>query len=214
MRKWLPIVLVIAAVAASLFVYPKLPEVVPQHWDMHGNVNSNGSKFTVAFIIPLVMAFIYLLMRVLPHIDPRKENYSGFLPTFEWIFITIMATLLGMHLALLATATGRDVNMGLFVPGMIGLLFIALGFLLPKAKSNWFVGIRTPWTLSSDLAWEKTHKLGGTLFMIAGAIVVLAAFTRPIVAHLAIGVSIGLAALSLVVYSYFVWRDDPARKTM
>jgi uncharacterized membrane protein len=113
-----------------------------------------------------------------------------------------------MHIALLAAAAGYPVRFERWVPVAIGLFLIVLGNLLPRARPNWFVGIRTPWTLSSDRVWEKTHRLAGYVFVVAGIIVTIIGLTGVHVAPILMGPIIGVAALSLVVYSYVEWRRE------
>jgi uncharacterized membrane protein len=206
MRKWIPYIIVAIAVAASLFQFSQLPERMPTHWGMNGEINGWSSRLWGASVIPLILLLLALMMRWLPTIDPRRANYPKFAGTFEAIFISIMLLLLFTHFAMLAAAAGYPIRMERWVPVGVGLLFIVLGNLLPRARPNWFVGIRTPWTLSSDRVWEKTHRLAGYVLVIAGIIVAILGLTGYRFAPILMGPVIGVAALSLVVYSYVEWR--------
>lgn len=208
MRKWIPTLLVVVATVASVLAYPGLDERVPTHWNMSGEVDGWSSRFSVAWLIPLVMAGMVVLFRVLPHIDPRRANYEKFSLAYDTIVVVIMAFMLGMHLLLLATGSGYQLPVARIVPAAVGVMFITLGLLLPKAHPNWFVGIRTPWTLSSDLSWERTHRLGGTLFMLSGALAILSAVAFP---HRSAWVLVGSGVGSVVIlfaYSFVVWKQD------
>jgi len=149
-------------------------------------------------------------MRWLPRIDPRGANYPKFAGTFNGLFISIMLFILGMHFVILASALGYPVAMGRWVPIGMGAFFIVMGNLLPRARPNWFVGIRTPWTLSSDRVWEKTHRLAGYVFVVLGVLIgligVVSGGSDLVMPWL--GGLIGIAALSLVVYSYVEWRRE------
>jgi uncharacterized membrane protein len=211
MRKWIPVLIVLIAVAASAVMYPHLPERMPTHWSRTGEVNGWSSRFWGAWMMPLVLAGTWLLMRALPHIDPRRDNYANFRGAYETIIIAVMLLLLGVHVMVLEAASGRAISFERVVPGAIGVLFIVVGAVMPRIQSNWFVGIRTPWTLSSDLSWKKTHRVGGYLFMAVGALTVLAALVVP-----ALTFKILFAAALVMVtfvfwYSYSVWKTDPAR---
>jgi uncharacterized membrane protein len=210
-RKWIPVIIVLAAVAASIFVYPQLPERVPTHWSTSGEVDGWSSRFWGAWLMPLVLAGTWLLMRAIPHIDPRRENYAKFMNVYEIMVIAVMLLLLGAHLLILAMATGHNVSLTRVMPAGIGGLFIVMGVLLPRVQPNWFVGIRTPWTLSSDLAWERTHRTGGYLFIAAGVLIVLTALLAPALTFkVLLGTALTLVVF-LFVYSYIVWKQDPAR---
>jgi uncharacterized membrane protein len=208
MRKWTPYIIVAIAVAASLFQFSQLPERMPTHWGVNGEINGWSSRLWGASVIPLVLLLLALMMRWLPTIDPRRANYPKFAGTFEAIFISIMLLLLLTHIALLAAAAGYPIRFERWVPVGIGLLFIVLGNLLPRARPNWFVGVRTPWTLSSDRVWEKTHRLAGYVLVIAGIIVAILGLTGYKFAPILMGPVIGVAALSLVIYSYVEWRRE------
>jgi uncharacterized membrane protein len=212
MRKWIPVLVVIAALAASVFTYQNLPDTIPTHWDLEGNVNGWSSRFWGAFGLPLIMVAVYAVMRFLPLIDPRRENYAKFQGAYEGIILTVLVFMFAMHVLVLRAATGHGFSMEKVMPIGLGLLFIAIGNLLPRARSNFFVGIRTPWTLSSEKSWEKTHRLGGYVFVIVGILMAVSSFMPietgwPIVAGLT-----AVAMLGLVVYSYVAWRDDPDKR--
>jgi uncharacterized membrane protein len=208
MRKWIPAFFVIVATVASIIAYPGMDERVPTHWNMSGEVDGWSSRFAVAWMLPLVMAGMVLLFKVLPLIDPRRANYEKFSGAYSAIVIVIMGFMLGMHLLLLAMGSGYDLPIERIVPASVGVMFIVLGLLLPKAHPNWFVGIRTPWTLSSDLSWERTHRLGGTLFMISGALAILSAFAFPHRSSWILVASGVGSVIFLFAYSFIVWKQD------
>jgi uncharacterized membrane protein len=185
---------------------------MPTHWSASGEANGWSSKLWGAWTLPLIMAVVLVLMRALPYIDPRKANYEKFAGMYDALVILILAFMLGMHIVVLAAATGTPVRMDRIVMPSVGVFFAIMGVLLPRAHPNWFVGIRTPWTLTSDLSWERTHKLGGKLFMTFGILMVAAGLFAP---EQAIRVLV-IAAIALVVflfaYSYQVWKTDPSKR--
>lgn len=208
MRKWIPYLIVAVAIVASLIQFSHLPARMPTHWGVNGEVNGWSSRLWGAFTLPLILLLLALMMKWLPNIDPRRANYPKFAGTFDAIFISVMLLLLVMHVALLAAARGYPVRFERWVPVAIGLFLVVLGNLLPRARPNWFIGVRTPWTLSSDRVWEKTHRLAGYVFVAAGIIVAIIGLTGVRFAPALIGPVIGAAALSLVVYSYVEWRRE------
>ena len=212
MRKWIPILLIVAAVAATILYYPKLPETMTTHWSVSGEPNGFSSRLWGAWMLPVIMAAVWLIMRAIPHIDPRKANYEKFSGMYDALVILILAFMLAMHIVLLMAATGAPIRMERVVMPSVGVFIAIMGILIPKAHPNWFVGIRTPWTLTSDLSWERTHKIGGTLFVILGVLMVASSFVAP---ETAIWILVA-AALGIVVflfaYSYQVWKGDPLKR--
>lgn len=208
MRKWIPLLIVAAALIASALVYPDLPERMPTHWNLAGEVDEWGPRAVGAWIIPVIIAFMWALMRWLPSIDPRGKNYVKFGGAFEGIMISVMLFMLVLHGLTLRAALGYPVAMERIVPVGVGLLFIVIGNLLPRARPNWFVGIRTPWTLSSDRVWEKTHRVGGRLFVAGGIIVTLSTFLGATWSERVLIAVVVVCSLGAVVYSYVEWRKE------
>ncbi|MEO8908959.1 MAG: SdpI family protein [Gemmatimonadaceae bacterium] len=208
MRKWIPFLIVIAAITASAVVYPKLPETMATHWDMDGQANGWSSRFVGAFITPLLMLAVWGFLRVLPAIDPRGSNYLKFGDAFQAIVVSIMFFLLAMHIFILRAALGYPVALQRGVPLGIGVLLVVIGNLLPRARPNWFLGIRTPWTLSSDRVWEKTHRAGGQMFVGGGILIILAAIVIPQWAHFVLITVVVACSLGAAIYSYVEWKRE------
>jgi uncharacterized membrane protein len=203
--------MVAAALGFTAAMYGRLPERVPTHWDMNGAVNGDSSRAFAAWLVPGIMALIALVLPRLPAIDPRRANYAKFRPTYDLVVNGILTMLLVMHVAMLGFALGWPISMERFTPFMVGALLILLGNVMPRARPNWMFGIRTPWTLSNDRVWERTHRLGGVLFVIAGAALVLAALLFPSATFHVIIVAVVGASVVPLVYSYFAWRQESAR---
>lgn len=209
MRKWIPLVVIVVAFAASAAVYSDLPARMPTHWSMAGEVDGWMDRPWGAFLLPLMLLVGLGMFHLLPRIDPRGANYAKFKGTYEILIITTMVFLLGAHLVILAIALGNDISVTRVMPIGMGILFIVIGNLLPRTRSNWFVGVRTPWTLSSDRVWERTHRFGGRLFVAGGALIVLSALFAPdLTQRVLIGVSV-VVSVGVLGYSYVIWRNDP-----
>lgn len=212
MRKWYPITIVAAAFLSSALVFARLPERVPVHWNAAGEVDRYGSRFEGAVLLPLVILGMALLIPVLPRLDPRGANYEKFRPTYHLVMNATLTFMLAIHLVALGTALGIALPMERLMPVGVGVLLIVLGNALPRARPNWMFGIRTPWTLSNDRAWERTHRVGGYLMVAAGVVVLLSAFVVPVpmMTWLLIG-AVVVASLGSVVYSYVAWRQETRR---
>jgi uncharacterized membrane protein len=208
MRKWIPLLIVLGAVVASAVVYPNLPTTIPTHWDMLGRPNGWSSRVWGAWVMPIFLLATYALMRVLPAIDPRGSNYIKFGGAFDGIIVSIMLFMLGMHIIILRAALGYPVAMQRVVPIGVGVLLVVIGNLLPRARPNWFVGIRTPWTLSSDRVWEKTHRVGGHVFVAGGILIVLAALAMQQWAHIVLMAVILACTATVLIYSYVEWKRE------
>jgi uncharacterized membrane protein len=159
-------------------------------------------------MIPLFLIGMLALFRFLPVIDPRGKNYTKFGGTFEGIIVSLMLFMLGLHIIVLRAALGYPVGMRRVLPIGVGALFIVIGNLLPRARPNWFIGLRTPWTLSSDRVWEKTHRFGGRVFVAGGILLVLAAFVSAQWAHVVLFAVILTCSAGVMVYSYLEWRRE------
>lgn len=212
MRKWIPLVLTIAAVIASIVVYPQLPERMPTHWSATGEANDWSSRLWGAWLLPLMMALVWFIMRALPHVDPRRANYEKFSGMYDWLINLILVFMLGMHVVTLMAATGSPVRMDRVIMPAVGVFITIMGLMIPRAHPNWFVGIRTPWTLTSDLSWQRTHKLGGSLFVVLGLLMVVSTFIAPEIAIWVLAAAAVAITVFLFAYSYQVWKSDPSKR--
>jgi uncharacterized membrane protein len=211
MRKWLAPLLIIATVAFSIAMYSHLPNEMAVHWDLHGNVNGYGSRAEGAFILPALMIVVWLAMRGLPLIDPRRANYEKFADTYDLLVNSFVALLAVMQLALLGVALGWPVSMNRVGPALIGLQFVILGNALPRARPNWWFGIRTPWTLSNDRVWTRTHRVGGYMLTAAGVVLMLSAALASAWSF-ALGIGAVMAAsFGSLIYSYFAWKQETSQ---
>lgn len=208
MRKWIPLLIVVAAFVATAVVYPKLPASIPTHWNLSGQPDKWSGRFWGAWLMPVFILGAWALFRILPAIDPRGGNYVKFGGAFEGIVTAVMLFMLALHIVVLRAALGHPSDMRRVVPIGIGLLFLVIGNLLPRARPNWFVGIRTPWTLSSDRVWEKTHRLGGRVFVVAGILMVLAGILAVRWAHVVAFTVLLVSVAVILVYSYLEWKRE------
>ena len=211
MRKWLAPVIILVTIAVTVSVYSRLPDRMPVHWGMRGEVNRWGPRAEGAFLLPITMVGMWLLLRLLPRIDPRRANYAKFGDTYDLLVNSLIALVAVMHVALLGSALGWPISITRLVPALIGLQFIILGNALPRARSNWWFGIRTPWTLSNERVWMRTHRVAGYLLVAAG-IVLLVAAALPSAWTFTLGMTAAVAAaFGSIVYSYFAWKQETSK---
>ena len=208
MRKWIPLLIVVAAFIASAAVFPRLPETMPTHFDMSGQPNGWSSRLFGAWAVPLFLILMWGLFRVLPAIDPRGSNYAKFGGAFEGMIVSIMLFMLALHIVMLRSALGYPVAMQRVVAIGVGVLLAVIGNLLPRARPNWFIGIRTPWTLSSDRVWEKTHRFGGHVFVAGGILIILAGLVTAHWASILLVTIVLLCTAAVFVYSYVEWKRE------
>jgi len=208
MRKWFAPLLILAALAFSAATYSRLPERLPVHWTLSGNVDRYGSRVEGALLLPGLMIVVWLLLRFLPRIDPRRANYAKFSDTYDLLVHSLVALFAVMHVALLGTALGWPISMERLVPALVGLQFLILGNALPRARPNWWFGIRTPWTMSNDRVWMRTHRVGGYLLAGAGVVLLIAAAVPSIWTFALGAAAVVLAAFGSLIYSYFAWKQE------
>jgi uncharacterized membrane protein len=184
---------------------------IPVHWNWRGEVDRYGGKFEGLLLLPLVSLALYLLLLVLPLFDPGKANYRTFAGAYNLIRLMITLFLSAIYAVGVLVSLGYHVDMNTVIGLALGVLFIVLGNVLGKIRPNWFVGVRTPWTLSSKLSWTKTHRLAGWLFIVMGLLAVAWAILQN-AWMLGVMITVDIACgISLVVYSYLIYRKDPAR---
>ncbi|MBL8080596.1 MAG: SdpI family protein [Anaerolineales bacterium] len=201
--------LIAIAVIAGAVLWNQLPDQMPSHWNANDEVDGTMPRFWGVFLMPLITLGMFVLFLVLPAIDPLKANIAQFRETFNIFIVLIVAFMLYIHGLTLAWGLGyQNFKMSAAMLPFMGILFIAIGYLLRQAKRNFFIGIRTPWTLSSDSVWDKTHQLGSVLFMLSGAFAILGGFLGGMTAVWLMFIPLIGSTLFLVVYSYVLYRNE------
>jgi uncharacterized membrane protein len=199
-------VLFMLALGLAAFVYPILPDRIPVHWNIHGEVDKWGSRGFGVFGMLGMFAGCYLLMLVMPLVDPKRANYPKFQPTYRVIRWTIVIVLLAIWCAVLAVACGFPLAIPRLAMALVSLLFIVLGNFIGRVRYNWFVGVRTPWSLSSEEAWRLTHRASGPAFVLGGMLSLVGSLFGGLYAATAMIIGICGAILFAVVFSYFAFR--------
>ncbi|MBU1092799.1 SdpI family protein [Patescibacteria group bacterium] len=208
-NEWFSWLAIAIAAIVGWWTYPKLPAQVPSHWGITGEIDGWTSPLGHALGVPAMMLGLYILFLLIPILEPRRDHFHKSLGFYQMIRNFMMAFLLFLFLITTWTATtGQPLRIDVIVPIAVGVLFIFIGNYLHQVKSNFFMGIRTPWTLSSDIVWRKTHHLGGYMFVLGG----LLFFTTPLwptpLNFYIPMVGILLAALVPIVYSYWLFTKE------
>jgi uncharacterized membrane protein len=203
------ILLITIAVIAGAVLWNQLPDPMASHWNANDQVDGTMPKFWGVFMMPLITLGLTALFLVIPNIDPLKANIVQFRESFNIFIVLIVAFMLYVHGLTLAWSLGNTgFKMSSAMLPFMGVLFIAIGLMLRKAKRNFFIGIRTPWTLSSDSVWDKTHQLGSILFMASGAFALIGGLFGGMAAFWLMFVPLIGSTLFLVVYSYILYRNE------
>lgn len=169
----LPILLILFSVISSGIMFSNMPERIPIHWNFKGEIDNWESSLNHVLIMNIVIIGIYLLFIFLPYIDPRKKRYEQFKKIYHIFKNIILVFMVGIFFLTNLNAMSYNININVCIPLAVGILFIIIGNYMGKIKTNWFMGIRTPWTLSSEEAWNKTHRLGGKLFILSGFLIAI-----------------------------------------
>lgn len=207
-------IVLVLMLSLSLWAWFQIPAgtQVPIHFDINGNPDQFGSPLMGLFLLPVVALFLVLLLAFIPRLEPRQENLRQSGRAFRATWAMLLVFFAGLHtIIVLSTLQITQINLfEVFFPIAMGSLFLVLGNFMGKVRSNFIFGIRTPWTLSSELSWNKTHRLGGRLMMAVGALTIITSFFLPITWVLGILMGGLFVMMAIVmVYSWMVYRDDP-----
>ncbi|ODS42217.1 MAG: hypothetical protein MSIBF_02460 [Candidatus Altiarchaeales archaeon IMC4] len=191
--------------SAGVYFYPQMPDVMASHWNAQGGGSSYMSKFWGVFLMPLLCAGLFVFFILIPRIDPLKGNIEKFRNYYDRFVVLIILFLFYVYLLAIFWNKGARFDMALVMVPALGALFYFCGVLIENSKRNWFIGIRTPWTLTGDAVWDRTNKLGGKLFRVA-AVIAITVLLFPKHALLFVVVPVIFVAVFTFVYSYFEYQ--------
>lgn len=205
------IFLISISILGTLAVYPSLPTIIPSHWGLDGQVDGTSGKSFALFTgtLPLLM---YILFVFLPKIDPKKESYEKHKKAYDATIFSVVLFIIGIHWMTILAALNIFVDVTLFIRIFMGILFIVIGNFMLQIRQNYFFGIKTPWTLSSEVVWKKTHRFGAYCFAITGVLMLLSVFTRPAIAFGIVIGSVIATAIFTIVYSYYVFVQESKKE--
>ncbi|MVM34202.1 DUF1648 domain-containing protein [Spirosoma sp. HMF4905] len=208
----LMIAIMLAPLAYLGTIWNQLPAEIAIHYDLHGNPNDWQRKETAALLIGGLSVFLYLVLRFLPALDPRGQLKTLNYQKLRFAVTLLFAAIMGWLFYLAGHPTDGMVSTEVIL-ALVGLLLAGMGNYLITVKPNWFVGIRTPWTLESDAVWRKTHRLGGRLMVGGGLLITVLALVVP--TSYKIGSIMGVLAITIlipVIYSYIFYRQEKAHQ--
>lgn len=199
------VIIVMCIFALTLYKAPCITKI-PTHWNAAGEIDGWSGKAFGSLFLPILTIAMYLLMLFLPKADPLKENYQYFEKQYYFIRLMLVLLFAGIFFFMFLAIMGLKLNIMYFMVSFLSIFFVVLGVFMPKIKRNYFVGIKTPWTLQSDEVWIKTHKFAGKTMVIGG---ILTFFTIFLPSTTAFGFFITImlvSALLPVLYSYLIYR--------
>lgn len=210
---WLiSVVVVLLMVGLSAWAWVQLPAdaSIPVHWNAAGQVDRYGGKAEGLLLLPAVVIFVIVVFGVIRYIDPLRANIERSGQAYRAVLFGVLFFMAVLHVGAVLSAVGYPINIGLLAAPAVGLMFIVMGNYMGKIRRNYMFGVRTPWTLSSELSWNKTHRLSGKLFVLSGVLVILASLWSPVWAFYVMMATILGTVLFAMIYSYLVWKSDPA----
>jgi len=197
----------IVSIVIGIYLYPQLPDNVASHWNSAGMVDGYMPKFWGLFLMPIIIILCVFLFEYIPRIDPLKANVQEFKDQYNEFIVFIILFLFYIHVLTLVWNLGTRFNLGQFMIPALSIFFYYIGTFLPYAKRNWFIGIRTPWTLSSDRVWDSTHKLGSKLFKVIGILGLVGLLTPKYAIYFIIFPAL-IAVVWTFVFSYFEYKKE------
>ena len=207
LKKELPIIAMVLLPFVYLgYIWNSLPEQVPMHWNLKGEIDDWGSKYSLIGLVFLLPVLTYVLMLVVPKIDPKKrmESMGGKYDQFKFILVAFMSV---VALVVIHISKNQKLSNPNMIVILVGTLFAFMGNYFKVIKQNYFIGIKTPWTLESEDVWKLTHLLAGKMWVIGGIVIVICSLVVPENINFYIFISI-TAVISIVpiVYSYLIYK--------
>ena len=203
-----PLGITLLTLIAWLIALPHLPATMPIHWGANGEANGFATKINAMILTVGIMVLIYFVIAFVPRIDPRKENYKYFSKTYNILLNAVLLLFFFVNMSTILQGLGYNVPMSYIAPIMAGLVFIIIGNYLQRVRSNYFMGIRTPWTLSNETVWKKTHRLSGKIFFIGGLLILISAFLPDGYKSVIMWGSIVLCVAVPYLYSYLAYKKE------
>lgn len=207
-NKWTLIitsVIILLPIAVGVLLWDKLPEQVPFHWGINGEVDGWATKTQAVFLMPLLMLGIQWLCSFVTQLDPKKANSDK----MQWLVLWIIPVLnLFLHVMVWLQALGREVNMVVVMPLFMGALFVIIGNYLPKCRQSYTLGIKLPWTLDNEDNWNKTHRLAGKLWVAGGLLCMPCALLSGVWSFIVMMSVLVVMCAVPTVYSYRLYKKN------
>lgn len=211
LKKEIPLITIVSLPFFYLaYIWNQLPENIPMHWNINGEIDRYGDKAEL-ILIPFILPFlVYIIFLVAPIIDPKNRlNKMGKkLQSLKFLMTTFMTVL---ALIIIYSAKNESMLNPNYLVLFVGVLYIILGNYFKTIKANYFIGIRTPWTLENETVWNETHKLSGKMWFLGGTIIVLSSLILEKNENVTLFFIItGIITLTPIIYSYFKYKQERA----
>ncbi len=209
-QEWLQLLILIAPFAAIVLFWDRFPERIPIHWNFNGYANGYADKWVGLLLIPAINIGLVALLGSLGRLDPKVHSINLPAGGMKPMRLVLSIFLLTIFLfTTIAPAAGVEINVGDFFPIVLSLLFFAIGNYLPTVKPNYFIGVRTPWTLDSPENWRLTHQFTGKLWVVASIVYFVLNLVVPAeVRHSFFGIYLGVLIVPPLVYSYLFFQKS------
>jgi uncharacterized membrane protein len=191
----------------AVYLYPTMPDKMASHWGTAGETNGYSSKLFGLFGLPIISVILLLILIWIPKLPPLKENIQKFEKYYDGFIVVFMSFFFYVYLLTIFSNLNIEFNMGMMLLPAVSLLFYYLGILIENSKRNWFIGIRTPWTLSSDIVWDKTSKRGGLLFKISGWIALFGVVIPKYTIFFML-IPLLISSIYIIIYSYLEFKKQ------
>ncbi|WBW49792.1 SdpI family protein [Peptoniphilus equinus] len=200
------LLLFVVPLIISLAAYPSMPEMMPSHFSLQGEVNDYASKLEVLFGLPAILLFGHIVSGFMLLKDPRAAMQSDKL--YKLVFLILPILTVVCQVMSIVTATGSPINSTRLVMGCVALLMIAIGNYLTKSKRNYTIGLKTPWAMADDDNWDKTHRLGSKVFIAAGLVGLLGAVFNQTVLYIVFLRGLIGGNIIVFIYSYWLYKTN------
>jgi uncharacterized membrane protein len=207
LKELIPVVVILILFAIAFWLYPSMPPRMPVHWNAEGQIDSYGSRFIALFLLPLVTAALLGIFAIIPYVAVHRENIRSFyffFYAFKLVFVGFMAAL---YVISLLPNFGVQFNMNYLIIPLMAVLIYFAGVLMEKSKRNFFIGLRTQWTLSSDAVWERSNTIAGKGFKVIAALMVVSLIVQKYAVYIMVAMLLGFVAF-LVPYSYYLYQKE------
>ncbi|RNC84619.1 MAG: DUF1648 domain-containing protein [Balneola sp.] len=205
-KEWFVWLILLAPFVTSIYLWDQLPDEVPTHFNARGEADDWGPKWMNAFMLPGISVAVYILLLVLPLIDPKKKISNTQKPIAA-IRIFTAIFFVGIYAFVMAASLGNETNFTPYIYLAVGALFLILGNYMNSIKPNYFIGIRTPWTLESPEVWKKTHRLASKIWIVGGLVMMAIPFITPL-SWMAVSTTIMVSILAGIplFYSFIIFK--------
>lgn len=207
-KEWPLIVLLLIPLVAAIFLYPHMPEQVPIHWNVHGEVDDYGSRMFGTFFLPILNIALYLMFVIMPNFDPKRENYKKFESSYYVIRLTMHLLFAFLFGITAAASLGYPLNVGKWIAAAVAIMFIVMGNTMGRIRHNYFVGFKFPWTLANEEVWKKTHQMGAKAMVLGGVVALLGILlTEGTMSFVILMAGIFIPMIFMTAYSYLLYKS-------